>query len=455
MYQVIKAMPVPAKVYADRLIQEGILTEAEWLQVQHAYKAALDDGKSVINLTKKQGLINEWARFQKQDWRVNYTTTLDKKMLLSLAETLDQIPASVSVQAQVDKALKDRAKMTAGLLPVNWGYAEILAYASLVQKGSAVRLTGEDVGRGTFSHRHAILHDQKTGECTIPLQHLSDQQAAFTIYNSLLSEEAVLAFEYGYASTTPDGLTIWEAQFGDFVNGAQVIIDQFMSAAEEKWGRLCGLTLLLPHGQEGMGPEHSSARLERFLQLCAHDNMQVCNPTTPAQIYHLLRRQVLRPYRKPLVIMSPKSLLRHPLVTSTLDDLADGHFMPVIGEIDVMDLKTVRRVIFCQGKVYYDLLIKRREKKISDIVIIRLEQMYPFPDLEIKAVLKDLTAVKEWVWCQEEPENQGAWFKVSQDFAALGLPCRYVGRKAYASPAVGYASVFKEEQDALVSEALA
>ena len=454
MYQVIKAMPVPAKVYADRLIQEGVLTEAEFIALQQEYKKALDAGNVVIPLAKTEKVVNEWAAFLNQSWRTEYKATLAKKELLALAKKLDFIPDAIHLQTQVEKAVHDRAKITAEELPVNWGYAEVLAYGSLVQKGIPVRLTGEDVGRGTFSHRHAILHCQKTETCYIPLQHVSDQQGSFEIYNSLLSEEAVLAFEYGYASSQPEGLTIWEAQFGDFVNGAQVVIDQFMSAAEEKWGRLCGLTLLLPHGQEGMGPEHSSARLERFLQLCAHDNMQVCNPTTPAQIYHLLRRQALRPYRKPLVIMSPKSLLRHPLVISRLDELAEGHFMPVISEIDEIDLKKVKRVILCQGKVYYDLLVKRREKKISDIAIIRLEQMYPFPDLEVKAAIKNLGHVKDWVWCQEEPENQGAWFKVSHDLAALDLPCRYVGRKAYASPAVGYSSIFKEEQEALVSLAL-
>ncbi len=454
MYQVIKAMPVPAKLYADGLIQSGVLTEAEFVAMQQAYKAALDAGQPVIQMAQVKKNPSEWTVFSGNSWRTAYPAALPQKEVLRLAQKLDHIPETVHLQAQVDKAMKDRAKMTAGELPVNWGYAEVLAYASLLENGIPVRLTGEDVGRGTFSHRHAILHDQQTDAYYVPLQHLSETQASFEIYNSLLSEEAVLAFEYGYAASQAKGLTIWEAQFGDFVNGAQVVIDQFMSAAEEKWGRLCGLTLLLPHGQEGMGPEHSSARLERFLQLCAHENMQVCNPTTPAQIYHLLRRQALRAYRKPLVIMSPKSLLRHPLVTSTLEDLAGGHFQPVIGEVDALDLKKVRRVIFCQGKVYYDLLAKRREKKITDVAIVRLEQMYPFPDQEVKAALAGLSHVKDWVWCQEEPENQGAWFKVSQDFAALDLPCRYVGRKAYASPAVGYASMFKEEQDALVALAL-
>ncbi len=453
MYQVIKALPVPAKVYADRLIAAGVLNEDEWEALQQNYKKALDTGKPVTALVEQQKKQSEWAHYKK-DWRTAYKAGIAKKDLIALAKKLDQLPETLHLQAQVEKALKDRAKMTAGELPVNWGYAEILAYATLVQQGIPVRLTGEDVGRGTFSHRHAILHDQKTDAYYVPLQQIAADQAPFEVYNSLLSEEAVLAFEYGYAASQPEGLTLWEAQFGDFVNGAQVIIDQFMSAAEEKWGRLCGLTLLLPHGQEGMGPEHSSARLERFLQLCAHDNMQVCNPTTPAQIYHLLRRQVLRPYRKPLVVMSPKSLLRHPAVISSLDDLAEGHFMPVIGETEALDLKKVKRVIFCQGKVYYDLWAKRRELQQMDVAIVRLEQMYPFPDQEVKAALKGLNHVKDWVWCQEEPENQGAWFKVSQDFAALDLPCRYVGRKAYASPAVGYASVFKEEQEALVSLAL-
>lgn len=454
MYQVVKAMPVPAKIYADRLAAEKVVSDADFTAMQQTYKKALDTGSPVVDLLPRENKTSIWKGLLGHDWRVAYKSQVAKKELVSLAKALDELPKDFTVQAQVLKTLQERSKMGAGELPFNWGGAEILAYATLVEKGLPVRLSGEDSGRGTFSHRHSVIKDQNTGAVYIPLNHVKKDQATFTVIDSTLSEESALGFEYGYAGSMPNALGIWEAQFGDFVNGAQVIIDQFISAAEEKWGKLCALTMLLPHGQEGMGPEHSSARLERFLQLCAHDNMQVCAPTTPAQIYHLLRRQVLRPYRKPLVIMSPKSLLRHPLVTSTLDELADGTFLPAIGEIDNLKPAKVRRVVFCQGKVYYDLLAKRREQKIEDVAILRVEQMYPFPDQEIKALLKDYKHVKDWVWCQEEPENQGAWFKLRDDFTALGLDCRYVGRQAYASPAVGYASVFKEQQEQLVAEAL-
>lgn len=454
MYQVIKNMPVPAKIYADRLVSEKTISESEFTTLQQEYKKALDAGSPVVELMPREKKTSPWKDLLGQDWRVKYESQVSQKELLNLAKALNQFPQELNIQTQVLKAIQDRMKMAQGEIPFNWGGAEILAYATLLTKGLPVRLSGEDVGRGTFSHRHAVIKDQKTGEVYIPLNHVDKEQAQFTVIDSTLSEESALGFEYGYAGAMPDALGIWEAQFGDFVNCAQVIIDQFISAAEEKWGKLCALTMLLPHGQEGMGPEHSSARLERFLQLCAHDNMQVCAPTTPAQIYHLLRRQVLRPYRKPLVIMSPKSLLRHPLVTSTLDELAEGTFLPIIGEIDALKASKVRRVVICQGKVYYDLLAKRRDQKCEDIAIVRIEQMYPFPDQELKGLLKDYAHVKDWVWCQEEPENQGAWFKLRNDLADIGLNCRYVGRQAYASPAVGYASVFKEQQEQLVQEAL-
>lgn len=458
MYQVIKTMPVPAKIYGDRLIAENVVTEAEYMGMQQAYKKTLDQGESVMPIIpaeKNKRFIADWQAFLNQPWRAKAPAPIAMKTLQQWSDALNQLPVSFVLQTQVAKAMQERMKMAAGDIPFNWGGAEMLAYASLVSAGIPVRLCGEDSGRGTFSHRHAVLKDQATGACYVPLNHVTADQAHFTVIDSVLSEEAVLGFEYGYAASTPEGLNIWEAQFGDFVNGAQVIIDQFISAAEEKWGRHCGLTMLLPHGQEGMGPEHSSARLERFLQLCANDNIQVCAPTTPAQIYHVLRRQALRPYRKPLIIMSPKSLLRHPLVTSTLDELAQGQFEVVLPELDALNVKQVKRVIFCQGKVYYDLLAKRREQKIKDIAILRVEQLYPFPDQEVAALIKPYAQVKDWVWCQEEPQNQGAWCKVRDDFAPLvSAPMKYVGRPAYASPAVGYASLFKHSQEQLVAEAL-
>lgn len=457
MYQVIKNLPVPAKLYADTLIQEKVILEADYQAMQLAYKQSLDAGLPLVSLLEKEKNRdpgNNWLPFKKKTWRASYSAPLTRAKLQNLMKALTTIPDDFALQAQVAKAVQDRVKMAAEEVPFNWGGAELLAYATLLANEIPVRLSGEDSGRGTFSHRHCVLHDQKIDAHFISLNHLQAKQAPFTVIDTVLSEEGVLGFEYGYAGSCPNGLTIWEAQFGDFVNGAQVIIDQFISSAEEKWGRLNGLVLLLPHGQEGMGPEHSSARLERFLQLCAHDNMQVCAPTTPAQIYHLLRRQVLRAYRAPLVIMSPKSLLRHPLAVSSLDDLEKGQFFPVLPELDAPSPRKIKRVVLCQGKVYYDLLAKRRDLKKEDVALIRIEQMYPFPDAELREVLKPYAHVKEWAWCQEEPFNQGAWFKLRDDFAALDLSCAYLGRSAFASPAVGYANVFKEEQADLVLRAL-
>lgn len=457
MYAAVKAMPVPAKVYADRLVAEKVIVEADYVALQQAYKKALDAGTSVVKLLppeKNKRFLTDWQIFQNKPWRTTYATDVSTENLLKWAAALAKIPAEFNLQTQVAKALQDRIKMAAEEIPFNWGGAEILAYASLLAEGIPVRLSGEDSGRGTFSHRHAEVYDQVTGARYVPLNHLQEKQAEFTLINSVLSEEAVLGFEYGYAASCPEGLTLWEAQYGDFANGAQVVIDQFMCAAEEKWGRLCGLTLLLPHGQEGAGPEHSSARLERYLQLCANENMQVCVPTTPAQIYHLLRRQALRNYRKPLVIMSPKGLLRHPLVTSTLKELVTGTFQSVLPEQDALKPKEIKRVVLCQGRIYYDLVIKRRALELKNVALIRIEQLYPFPDQELAEILAPYAHVKEWVWCQEEPENQGAWSKLRDDFNALHLPCRYFGRTAFASPAVGYANVFKEEQEALVLRTL-
>ena len=345
-------------------------------------------------------------------------------------------------------------------IQINWGFAEVMAYASLLEEGYPIRLTGQDVGRGTFSHRHAVLHDQKGSGAYVPLRNLSDEQPDFTIFDSLLSEEAVLAFEYGYASTAPEGLVIWEAQFGDFANGAQVVIDQFITSGEHKWGRMCGLTMLLPHGYEGQGPEHSSARLERFLQLCAEHNIQVCVPTTPAQIFHLIRRQVVRPMRKPLVVMSPKSLLRHKMAISSLDELANGEFQNVIDEVDDLDKSAVKRVVLTSGKVYYDLLEQRRLGKLDHVAIIRIEQLYPFPEQNLADVLAQYPHLELVVWCQEEPQNQGAWYcsqhhmrKVIQ-LGRTDLNLIVSSRPASAAPACGYMSVHLEEQQHLVAQAL-
>jgi 2-oxoglutarate dehydrogenase E1 component len=424
------------------------------------YRDQLDTGKGVVALADDQAAYdfsNKWKPFEHKSWEEKSDTRVALSKLQALAQSLDQLPEGFVVQPQVKKMLEARQKMTAGVLSVNWGYAEILSYATLLEEGYPIRLCGQDAARGTFAHRHAVLHDQNTDAVYIPLSHLSPNQVQINIVDSLLSEEAVLAFEYGFAAAEPNNLVIWEAQFGDFANGAQVVIDQFLSSGEQKWGRLCGLILFLPHGYEGQGPEHSSARLERYLQLCAQQNMQVCIPTTPAQIFHLLRRQMIRPYRKPLIVMTPKSLLRHPLAVSTLDELAHSEFQLVLPEVEDIDPRKVKRLIFCTGKVYYDLLEERKAQSCVDVAIIRLEQLYPFPEAVIAEQLKSYKKVLDMVWCQEEPENQGSWFFI-QRYLSLCLAknqhLRYVGRPASASPAVGYHSVHEKEQKALIRQAL-
>jgi 2-oxoglutarate dehydrogenase E1 component len=353
--------------------------------------------------------------------------------------------------------MNDRDKMAKGELPMDWGFAENMAYATLLQEGYDIRLTGQDIGRGTFSHRHAILLNQVNGENYIPLKFICENQGRPQIFNSLLSEAGVLGFEYGYSSTIPDKLVIWEAQFGDFANGAQVVIDQFISSGESKWGKLSGLVMLLPHGFEGQGPEHSSARIERYLQLCADQNMQVCTPTTPAQIFHLLRRQLLREFRKPLIVMSPKSLLRHKLAVSSLSDLTQSEFLTVIGEQDDIDPFHVTRIVLCAGKVYYDLLETRRQDQLTHIAILRIEQLYPFPVQQYKTEMEKYVNVEHIVWCQEEPKNQGAWYQSKHHFANnLGkdILISYAGRAPSAAPAVGNYKTHLSEQKAVVNTAL-
>jgi 2-oxoglutarate dehydrogenase E1 component len=367
------------------------------------------------------------------------------------------MPKEFELHPRVEKIMLDRHKMAAGALPLDWGYAETMAYATLVDQGFAVRLSGQDSGRGTFFHRHAVWHNQINGRAYVPLRNLNEQQANFLVIDSLLSEEAVVAFEYGYATAEPETLVIWEAQFGDFANNAQVVIDQFISAGEQKWGRLCGLTMFLPHGFEGQGAEHSSARLERYLQLCAQNNIQVCVPSTPAQVFHLLRRQMIRPYRKPLIVMTPKSLLRHKLAVSTLEDLTSGRFETVLPEVDDLDPGKVTRVIMCSGKVYYDLLEHRRMAEKNDVAIIRIEELYPFPDRALNEMLHRYKKTRTLIWCQEEPKNQGAWDYFEPRFAAKLEHCcsvQYVGREPSAAPAVGSAIVHAKQQKALVAEAL-
>ncbi|MBM1195321.1 2-oxoglutarate dehydrogenase E1 component [Pseudomonas weihenstephanensis] len=462
MYQQIAKQRTTRELYAERLTQEQVV-DAERVQAKiDEYRNALDNGLHVVKSLVKEPnkeLFVDWRPYLGHAWTARHDTRFDLKTLQELSAKLLEIPEGFVVQRQVAKIYEDRQKMQAGGLPINWGYAETMAYATLAFEGHPIRMTGQDIGRGTFSHRHAVLHNQKDAGTYIPLQHLYEGQPRFDLYDSLLSEEAVLAFEYGYSTTTPNALVIWEAQFGDFANGAQVVIDQFITSGEHKWGRLCGLTMLLPHGYEGQGPEHSSARLERYLQLCAEHNIQVCVPTTPAQIYHLLRRQVIRPLRKPLIVLTPKSLLRHKLAVSTLEDLAEGSFQTVIPEIDAQEPAKVDRIVLCSGKVYYDLLEKRRAEGREDIAIVRLEQLYPFPEDDLIEVLAPYKNLKHIVWCQEEPMNQGAWYCSQHHMRRIigghdkSLVLEYAGRDASAAPACGYASMHAEQQAKLLQDA--
>jgi len=462
MYQVIKKLKTTRMQYAEKLVTEGVITQEESDQMAKGYRAALDRGEHVTH-----GLVSEpdktmfvdWSPYLGHDWVAEGDTRYKMAKLQSIAQKMCAIPEGIQVQRQVQKIYEDRRKMANGDLPINWGMAETLAYATLIEEGSGVRMTGQDVGRGTFSHRHAVVHNQKDGESYVPLSNLFEGQRNFRIFDSFLSEEAVLAFEYGYATTKPDTLVIWEAQFGDFANGAQVVIDQFITSGEHKWGRLCGLTMLLPHGYEGQGPEHSSARLERFMQMCAEHNIQVCIPTTPAQIFHILRRQVIRPMRRPLVIMSPKWILRHKLATSTLEELADGKFHNVLAD-NLVKAESVKKVVLCSGKIYYHLLEARMESGQEDVALVRIEQLYPFPKAELLEVLAKYSNTKEIVWCQEEPRNQGAWFQIrhriedalEETYPAIKVG--YVGRISSAAPACGYMSLHLEEQNQLITEAL-
>lgn len=427
-------------------------------QLVNEYRDALDKGEVVVKEWRPMALHSvDWSPYLGHDWDVEWDNKFDSTRLKELGQRLIQYPDSHKLQSRVNKLYNDRAAMISGEKPLDWGMAETLAYATLVDDGKRIRISGQDSGRGTFFHRHSVLHNQNDASTYIPLANIHDKQGPFQVFDSVLSEEAVLAFEYGYATAEPSGLTIWEAQFGDFANGAQVVIDQFISSGEQKWARLCGLTMLLPHGYEGQGPEHSSARLERYLQLCAEQNMQVVVPSTPAQVYHMIRRQVVRPMRRPLIVMSPKSLLRHPLCTSSLEDLSEGTFQPAIPEIDNLEPSKVKRVVFCSGKVYFDLLEQRRNNEQDDVAIVRIEQLYPFPMEEVQAAIEQYTNVEDFVWCQEEPQNQGAWYCSQHNFRAAipaGADLKYAGRPASASPAVGYMSVHLKQQKALVEDAL-
>ncbi|MFZ3193190.1 MAG: 2-oxoglutarate dehydrogenase E1 component, partial [Moraxellaceae bacterium] len=463
MYQVINKLPTTRTLYADKLVAAAVLNRAEADAMVEDYRSALEAGEHVANalVTEPNKRLHvDWTPYLGHELQDDWATGVELSKLQALGRGMAQLPDGFVMQRQVGKVIEDRLKMQTGEMPLNWGAAETLAYASLLDDGYLVRLTGQDVGRGTFSHRHAVLHNQVDGSRYTPLLHVKPNQPRLALYDSLLSEVAVLAFEYGYATTIPHGLIIWEAQFGDFANGAQVVIDQFICSGETKWERVCGLTLLLPHGFEGQGPEHSSARLERFLQLCAEENMQVCTPTTPAQIFHLLRRQAVRPIRKPLIVMSPKSLLRHKLATSELSELAEGRFQTVIDEIDPVDAAAVERVVICGGKVYYDLLEKRRELGLNQVAIVRVEQIYPYPEARLHEVLAQYPNANMVKWCQEEPQNQGAWSFIAPLLYSTvhdvlpSIPVRYAGRVASAAPACGSPSLHARQQAALIVDAL-
>ena len=462
MYSVIREKKNPREIYSNKLVEQGAFEEQRIATMMDDYRSALDNGQHVVkSLVKKPNaeLFVDWTPYIGHDYEAYYDTSVDVKVIHDLAQKLSLVPDGFAVQRQVSKIREDRLKMAAGALSIDWGFAETMAYATLLDQGFPVRLTGQDVGRGTFSHRHAVMHNQKEPGIHIPLKTIPEKGIRFDLYDSLLSEEAVLAFEYGYSTTSPGGLVIWEAQFGDFANGAQVVIDQFISSGEHKWMRLCGLTMLLPHGYEGQGPEHSSARLERFLQLCAEHNMQVCVPSTPAQVYHMLRRQAIRPLRKPLIVMSPKSLLRHKLAKSSLDELANGHFKVVLEDAWEHDPQQIERVILCSGKVYYDLFEYRAHHDIKNTLILRVEQLYPFPEQEMLAMLKPYSKIKHAVWCQEEPMNQGAWYCSQHHMRHVfhtispNLLLQYAGRGGSAAPAAGYMSLHLEEQNRLVETA--
>ncbi|WP_119154414.1 2-oxoglutarate dehydrogenase E1 component [Caldimonas tepidiphila] len=466
MYKKIGAHPGTRKLYGDKLVAQGAIGADVPDQLVKDYRAAMDAGKHTVDpvLTNyKSKYAVDWTPYLGKKWTDAADTALPLAEIQRLAERITTLPENFKPHALVQKVIADRAAMGRGEINVDWGMGEHLAFASLVASGYPVRLSGEDVGRGTFVHRHAVLHDQNrekwdTGTY-IPLQHVAENQAPFTCIDSILSEEAVLGFEYGYASADPTTLTIWEAQFGDFANGAQVVIDQFIASGEVKWGRINGLTLMLPHGYEGQGPEHSSARLERFMQLAADNNMLVCQPTSASQIFHLLRRQQVSMFRKPLVIMTPKSLLRNKDATSPLSEFTGGEFRTVIGETDAeINAAKVKRVVICSGKVYYDLVKARAEKKAADVAIIRVEQLYPFPHKAFAAELKKYPNATDLVWCQDEPQNQGAWFFVQHyihENMLDGQKLGYAGRPASASPAVGYSHLHQEQQKALLDQAFA
>ncbi|MFA5938829.1 MAG: 2-oxoglutarate dehydrogenase E1 component [Sinimarinibacterium sp.] len=460
MYEAVKSHPTPLAVYARKLEEEGILPKGEAERLTQQYRDGLDKGENIARVTL--GLVGnkhtvDWRKYGEGTWDTPVDTTISPEALRGLSAKLLELPAGFALHPRVQKIYDDRAKMAAGELAMDWGFAETMAYGALVNEGFSVRLSGQDARRGTFFHRHATVHDAKNGARHTPLRHLAKERYRFVVNDTLLSEVGVLGFEYGYSTTDPETLVIWEAQFGDFANGAQVMFDQFISSGYAKWSRCCGLVTFLPHGYEGQGPEHSSGRLERYLQLCAENNQQVCVPSTPAQMFHMLRRQMKRSLRLPLIVMTPKSLLRHPLSVSTLDDLTKGRFQAVIPEVEALEAKKVTRIVFCAGKVYFDLYQTRQKEGLNNVAVVRVEQLYPFPHEAYETVLDTYPNAKEVVWCQEEPENQGAWYQIKHRLGAYLRPHQhllYATRKGSASTAVGYLKVHQKQQDEVVLAAL-
>ena len=460
MYGKIRDHKTTRELYANKLAERQLISATKATELQDAYRDRLDRGEPVPK--SSLGMIGDaftvdWHPYLNKHWDEPVDTTLSPKTVAYLGEAITAIPPDMRLHGRVQRIMDERVRMMKGEAAMDWGFAETMAYASLLVDGHNVRLVGQDSGRGTFFHRHAVLHNQLNNREYVPLSKLVDRPNAFRVIDSLLSEEAVLGFEYGYASTEPKTLVIWEGQFGDFVNGAQVVIDQFISSGEAKWGRLCGLTMFLPHGYEGQGPEHSSARLERFLQLCAEHNIQVCVPSTPAQMFHMIRRQQVRPFRKPLVVMTPKSLLRHKMSVSALTELSSGRFELIIPEIEAIATAKTRRLVLCSGKVYFDLLEAREAHGIDDIALIRIEQLYPFPITQFAELLDEYRHVKEIIWCQEEPLNQGAWYQIKhrlQEPLHDDQQLYYAGRPGAAAPASGIFKIHLQQQQALVEAAL-
>ena len=463
MYRAIAKHPSVLNQYQEQLSKEGCITKESAQEIKQTYRKSLEGGETAAKSLSKYSnneLWFDWTEYLDVLWWPPVDTTFDEKKFKELGNQINEVPVSFNLGTQASKIFDDRRKMNTGDTDINWGFAESMSYATLLSEGYPIRITGQDVRRGTFSHRHACVFDKNTGDGYIPLSKIAkNYNTRFDIYDSLLSEEAVLGFEYGYSATWPTGLTIWEAQFGDFVNGAQVVIDQFIVSAQHKWERLSGLTMLLPHGYEGQGPEHSSARIERFLQLCASENIQVCIPSSPSQIFHLLRRQAIRKMRTPLIVISPKSLLRNPNATSSIADLTKGSFQCVI-DSDTKKKSNIRKVILCSGKVFYDLENKRVKDKKEHIAIIRIEQLYPFPYDDLEECLKKYKNVDDIVWCQEEPANQGAWFSHRHrlqrvlDRLDFDKDISMVSRPPAAAPAVGMMKLHLEQQNNLLEEAL-